>query len=60
MENDINTDVVYINKLDNITSDNIESELSKLYGNIIRWAVIDIVDDKLKVDVTYQKREVYT
>lgn len=58
MENDINTDVVYINKLDNITSDNIESELSKLYGNIIRWAVIDIVDDKLKVDVTYQKREV--
>ncbi len=60
MKNDINTDVVYINKLDNITSDNIESELSKLYGNIIRWAVIDIVDDKLKVDVTYQKREVYT
>lgn len=58
MENDINTDVVYINKLDNITSDNIESVLLNLYGNIIRWAVIDIVDDKLKVDVTYQKREV--
>lgn len=33
----------------------IESELSKQFGSILRWAVVSVEDDCLKLCVTYEK-----
>lgn len=56
MTKDILTDVAYIPKIENPTTEYIENYLNTKYGNIIRWAVIDISDNKLKIDVTYENK----
>ncbi len=49
------SDIVWMT---NITSPNrveIEDFLTKKCGNLIRWAIVDICDNKLKINVTYKK-----
>lgn len=43
--------IKYIKDFDNLY---IENELSKLYKNIVRWAVINIDNNNLYVSVSYQ------
>lgn len=45
------SDTIIINK--NIT--NIENELEKKFGSIIRWAIVDVDDITYKVSLTYEK-----
>lgn len=58
MNKDILTDITYIPRIENISTAYIEECLCDKYANLIRWAVIDTSDDKLKIDVTYEKTEV--
>ncbi len=51
--NSILSDILYIN-VSNNTTELIEKELSKKYNSIIRWAIIAIENDKLKISVTYE------
>lgn len=51
----INSDVIWITKTNSLNRENIESQLSKEYGELIRWAIIDKQDDKLKICLTYEK-----
>ena len=48
------SDIFYINKNNNST-ETIEQELLNKYNSIIRWAVIAVESDKLKISVTYEK-----
>jgi hypothetical protein len=48
------SDVLYIDKSAN-TAEKIEAELTKKCGSIIRWAITDVDDKKLKINVTYEK-----
>ena len=33
----------------------IEQELIRRYGSIIRWAIVDIVNNKYKISVSFEK-----
>ena len=37
--------------IDNLT---IEAMLEKKYSNIIRWAIVGVADNKLKITLTYK------
>jgi len=32
---------------------NIEAVLSKTYGTILRWAIVEVCDDRIKVSFSY-------
>lgn len=34
----------------------IEEILQNTYGEIIRWAIIDIVEESLKINLTFEKQ----
>lgn len=58
MGNQIISEAVYLDNIKNLSSEYIEDFLSKTYGEIVRWAVIEVNDSKLKIDVTYETQEV--
>lgn len=46
--------VVKIEKVNDFDNIYIERELSKMFNNIVRWAIIDI-DESISVSVSYEK-----
>ena len=55
MSSEIISDILVLPK--NKCADNIalENELSNIYGDIVRWAVISVENDICKVSVSYIK-----
>ena len=55
MSSEIISDILVLPK--NKCTDNIalENELSNIYGDIVRWAVISVENDICKVSVSYIK-----
>lgn len=51
----ISSEIAYIDKIDNLSSEYIEQNLKAKYGELIRWAIVDIQADKLKICLTYEK-----
>jgi len=49
------TDITYIDKPGSVSTKVIEKTLTDRFGELIRWAVIEVLDDKLKVCLTYEK-----
>ena len=49
------SDIVIIPKINNPSSEYIESKIKDIYPNILRWAIVDILADYFKVSVTYEK-----
>ena len=41
-------------KIDKKEVFNVESILEHKYGNIVRWAIVDIIDEDLIVSVSYK------
>lgn len=54
MNNQIVSDIAIIEKPGEFTTQNIEQILETQYGKLIRWAIIDVLDNKLKISVTYE------
>ncbi len=55
MSKQIISDIAIIKKTVPLNTKCIEEELQNKYGNIIRWAVIDLSDTELKVSITFEK-----
>ncbi len=55
MPKQIISDIAIIKKTVPLNTKCIEEELQNKYGNIIRWAVIDLSDTELKVSITFEK-----
>lgn len=49
------SEITYIDKKEHLSTDYIEQNLRAKYGELIRWAIIDIQSDKLKICLTYEK-----
>ena len=49
------TDQFEINKTDNLTSEYIESELSRMGIVPLRWAIVSFDEKKYLLDVSYEK-----
>lgn len=49
------SEITYIDKKDNLSTEYIEQNLKTKYGELIRWAIIDIQSDRLKICLTYEK-----
>lgn len=49
------SDIILIEKPEIISTNSIEIELSKRFGSIIRWAIIEVTDHQLKLCITYEK-----
>lgn len=54
MNNQIVSDIAIIEKPSEFTTQNIEQILETQYGKLIRWAIIEVLDNKLKISVTYE------
>ena len=44
-----------VTELEYNTSISIENLLKDLYGEILRWAIVDVCENKLKLCITYEK-----
>lgn len=51
----IKSNMIKINKPKNISTEVIEKSLESRYGNLIRWAIVDISGNELYICVTYEK-----
>lgn len=49
------SDVVKIKKPVSLSTEILETILINRFGSIIRWAIIGIEDDELKLCITYEK-----
>ena len=49
------SEIFYINRDSIADIKYLEKKLLNKYKDIIRWAVIDIIDNKLKICITYEK-----
>lgn len=55
MSKEIISNIITI-RVDNIKTNEIEAKLSQNYGEIIRWAIVDVdSNNNLKISVTYEK-----
>lgn len=55
MAKEIISDIITIH-VDNIKTNEIETNLLRNYGEIIRWAIVDAdCNNNLKISVTYEK-----
>lgn len=54
MAKEIISDIVTI-QLNNVNTSEIEKNLLLNYGEIIRWAIVDVDKNDLKISVTYEK-----
>lgn len=57
MDREIISEVVLIDKPEDITTQGIEDILVLMYGEIIRWSIIGVEGNQLKIAVTYEKTE---
>jgi hypothetical protein len=55
MPKQIVSDIVYIDRINPITTAKIEEILAERFGEIIRWAIIECSEPKLKISITYLK-----
>lgn len=51
------SDIEYLDIVDDLSSEYIEDKLENKYGSIIRWAVISVENEQLKICFTYEKDE---
>ena len=51
------SDVIFIDLPSLLDTNTIENVLRTKYGELVRWAILDVLDDKLKISVTYEKKE---
>lgn len=51
----IDSDVIWISSTNSSNREEIEKHLTNLYGSLIRWAIVDVNENKLKISVTYEK-----
>lgn len=49
------SEITYIDKKEDLSTEYIEHNLKARYGELIRWAIVDIQSDKLKICLTYEK-----
>ncbi len=49
------SDIVLIDKPEIVSTVTIEKVLTNRFGSIIRWAVIEVLDNELKLCITYEK-----
>ncbi len=49
----IKSEIVQIKKTDNFDNLYIETELKRIYSDIIRWAVVDIDECEISVSISY-------
>ncbi len=49
------SDIILIEKPEIISTNSIEIELAKRFGSIIRWAIIEVTNNQLKLCITYEK-----
>lgn len=49
------SDIVWIPFEAPVNREMIEAVLAQKYGEIIRWAIIEVLDDKLKICLSYLK-----
>lgn len=49
------SDIVFVNR--NVQ---IEDYLKENFGEIVRWAIVDVAEDKLKISFSYEVKEVRT
>ncbi len=49
------SEIFYIDRTNIENVRDLETILANKYKDIIRWAVIDIINDKLKICITYEK-----
>lgn len=50
----IKSDVIWITT-ETTTSEEIENQLTQKYGSLIRWAIVAVAENKLKICLTYEK-----
>ena len=55
MTKSILSDVVIIDKPRVLSTIEIENILTKAYGSLVRWAIIDTTDTQFKICLTYEK-----
>lgn len=51
----INSDVIWITTINPSNRQEIEEILTREYGKLIRWAIVDVIDKQLKICLTYEK-----
>ena len=51
----ISSDVFILPIENNLSRELIESSLAKHYNDIVRWAIVNFDDNKLKISVSYKK-----
>lgn len=59
MDREIISEVVLIDKPEDITTQGIEDILVLMYGEVIRWSIMGVEGNQLKIGVTYEKTEAY-
>ena len=47
------SDIITITKPDSISGSILEDMLTEQYGEIIRWAVVDVIEDKFRISLSY-------
>jgi hypothetical protein len=53
MSKQIKSDIIVIQRFNPITAAKIEKILAAKFGEIVRWAIVDCTDLKIKLTVTY-------
>ena len=51
----ITTDRIEIPRIENLTSGHIETELSKMNIEPLRWAIVDVLENNYILSVSYEK-----
>lgn len=51
----INSDVIWLTTNKPVIREEIERKLTEKYGDIIRWAIVQVGIDNIKISVTYKK-----
>ena len=49
------TKIIYVDKSPNLSLYNIEQILASEFGPILRWAIVDVTNNKLKICITYER-----
>lgn len=55
MQRQIISDIAIIDKPEILEPETIENILISRYGILIRWAIIEVLETKLKISITYEK-----
>lgn len=55
MQKQIISETITMNKPENLDTQTIEKALKDKFGELLRWAIIEISADTLKICVTYEE-----